>query len=70
MLNKVHIIENAQNGREITLIIGNALINELNTIKYFGGFLRFNFDIIEEVEGKRQSKQEKGKLMEFLTQIF
>lgn len=70
MLNKVHIIENAQNGREIIVIIDNAITNELDTIKYFGGFLRFNFDIIEEVEGKRQSTQEKGKLMAFLTQIF
>ena len=29
----------------------------LDEIKYFGGFLRFNYDIVEEVEGKRQSSQ-------------
>jgi hypothetical protein len=70
MLNKVNIKENATNGREITVIIGDSLTKELDTIKYHGGFLRFNFDIIEEVEGKRQSIQEKGKLLSFLTQIF
>ena len=70
MLNKVQLRENATNGREIIVIIGEALLKELDTIKYHGGFLRFNFDVIEEVEGKRQSIQEKGKLMAFLTQIF
>ena len=69
MLNKVHITENATNGREITVTIGEALTNELETIKHHGGFLRFNYDIIEEVQGKRQSIQEQGKLMAFLTQI-
>lgn len=70
MLNKVQLTENCQNGKEIIVIIGDALTKELDTIKYHGGFLRFNFDIIEEVEGKKQSIQEKGKLMAFLTQIF
>jgi hypothetical protein len=70
MLNKIHIRENTENGREITVIVGDNLTKELDTIKYFGGFLRFNFDIIEEVKGKRQSIQEKGKLLSFLTQIF
>ena len=70
MLNKVIITENAINGRQITVIIEQSLTNELDEIKYFGGFLRFNYDIIEEVEGKRQSSQELGKLKAFLTQIF
>jgi hypothetical protein len=70
MLNKVHIRENATNGRQIIVTIDESLTKELDTIKYHGGFLRFNFDIIEEVEGKRQSIQERGKLMAFLTEIF
>lgn len=70
MLNKVHIRENATNGKEIIVVIGDALTKELDTIKYHGGFLRFNFDIIEEVEGNRQSIQEKGRLMAFITKIF
>jgi hypothetical protein len=70
MLNKVQLRENATNGKEIIVIIGESLLKELDTIKYYGGFLRFNFDVIEEVEGQRQSIQEKGKLMAFLTQIF
>jgi len=70
MLHKVIITENSNNGKKITVTIGKALTRELDTIKYFGGFLRFDYDILEEVEGKRQSSQEVGKLKAFLTQIF
>jgi hypothetical protein len=70
MLNVVKITENCTNGKQIIVTIGQALTKELETIKYYGGFLRFNYDIIDEIEGKRQSINEKGKLMAFLTSIF
>ena len=65
----VLITENAEKGRSIKTICTSKDLDELDQGQYKGGFKRYEIDIYDETEEK-QTLEEKGHLLAFLTEIW